>query len=137
MPATFRFALDHGLYGTTPTGSWWWLAVDAPHTATPFDLASTIGSALVVIGLSLALARWLPRVASVAFGAGAMTLTLYSLHLVLRSPELLDGQGAGTFFAHVVIVLVFGAAYRLESRSGPLERAVTQAARLTSDRVRA
>jgi uncharacterized membrane protein len=131
------FALDHGLYGTTPTGSWWWLAVDTPHTGTPFDLASTIGSALLVIGIALALARWLPRFSSVAFGAGAMTLTLYSLHLVLRSPGLLDAQSAGTFFAHVVIVVVVGAAYRIEGLSGPLERAVASAARSASDRVRA
>jgi uncharacterized membrane protein len=131
------FALDHGLYGTTPTGSWWWLAVDTPHTGTPFDLASTIGSALLVIGIALALARWLPRTSSVVFGAGAMTLTLYSLHLVLRSPHLLDAQNAGTFFAHVVVVVLVGAAYRIEGLGGPLERAVASAARSTTARVRA
>ena len=130
------FALDHGLYGTTPTGTWWWLAVDTPHTATPVDLAATIGSALLVIGISLAVGTALPRAASIAFGAGAMTLSLYTCHLVLRTPELLPDQNAGTFFAHVAIVLLIGAAYRLEGRSGPLERAVTSAARRTTDRFR-
>ncbi len=24
--------LEHGLFGTTPTGSWWWLATSAPHS---------------------------------------------------------------------------------------------------------
>ena len=46
--------ISQGLPGTTPTdGAWQWLLVVAPHTATPFDLAQTIGSALVVIGLAL------------------------------------------------------------------------------------
>jgi uncharacterized membrane protein len=130
------YALVHGLYGTTPTGSWWWLAVDTPHTGTPFDLAHTIGSALVVIGLSLLLGHWAPRAAAVAFGAGAMTLSLYSLHLVLRTPELLPGNEVHTFVSHVLIVVGVGAAYRLERRSGPLERVVSAAARATAGRVR-
>ena len=55
--------LDDGLYGTTPTGSWWWLAVDSPHTATPFDLAHTIGTSLLVIALCVAAGRVAPGVA--------------------------------------------------------------------------
>lgn len=120
-----QYGLDHGLYGTTPTGSWWWLAVDAPHTGTPFDLAQTIGSSLLVIAVSLAVGRRLPRVASVIAGAGAMTLTLYTCHLVLRSPDLLPEQGTSTFLAHVAIVMGAGAVYRLTGQAGPLERSVT------------
>lgn len=123
------YGLAHGLYGTTPTGTWWWLAVDAPHTGTPFDLAQTIGSALVVISLSLVLGRCWPRVMSVIAGAGAMTLTLYSCHLVLRSPGLLSDPSLPAFLAHVAIVLAVGALYRLAGRGGPLERSVTWAAR--------
>lgn len=129
------YALVHGMFGTTPTGTWWWLAVDAPHSGTPLDLTRTIGSALVVTGLSLALGRLAPRVVGVLFGAGAMTLTLYSVHLVLRSPWLLREDGLRTFLSHVVIVLLVGAAYRWEGRSGPLERAVARVARSASDRV--
>lgn len=124
-----RYGLDHGLYGTTPTGSWWWLAVDAPHTGTPFDLAQTIGSALVVVAVALVVGRRFPRTASVVAGAGAMTLTLYSLHLVLRTPELLAEPGTSTFIAHVVIVMGAGAVYRLAGQSGPLERSVTWVSR--------
>lgn len=130
------YALVHGMFGTTPTGTWWWLAVDAPHSGTPLDLAGTIGSALLVIGLSLLLGRLAPRVAAIAFGAGAMTLTLYSVHLVLRSPGLLREDGLRTFLSHVVIVLLVGAAYRWEGRSGPVERAVAGVAHRVSDRVR-
>jgi hypothetical protein len=130
------FALRHGLYGTTPTGSWWWLAVDSPHSGTPFDMAQTIGSALVVIGLSLVLGRALPRFAAVTFGAGAMSLTLYSGHLVLRHPDLLRDDGPVTFLWHLLILLLIGAAYRLAGRSGPLEAAVTRLAQMTTARVR-
>lgn len=129
-------ALDHGLYGTTPTGSWWWLAVDTPHTGTPFDLAQTIGSALVVISLSLLLGRWLPRTMAVVAGAGAMTLTLYSLHLVLRSPDLLSEPGTSSFLAHVAIVMGAGAVYRLAGQSGPFERSVTWVASKAAQSVR-
>ncbi len=123
-----RAVLQEGLYGTTPTDSWWWLAVRAPHSGTPFDLAHTIGSALLVIGLCLALGRAVPRTASVVFGAGAMTLSLYTLHVVLRTPELLPEEGGRTYAQHLAVVLLLGALYRLARRSGPLERLVALAA---------
>ena len=127
------YGLAHGLYGTTPTGTWWGLAVDAPHSGTPFDLAQTIGSALVVISLSLLLGRRWPRAVSVLAGAGAMTLTLYSLHLVLRSPGLLSDPSLPAFLAHVAFVLGVGALYRLAGRGGPLERSVAHVARRASE----
>lgn len=133
---TLERTLQHGLLGVTPTDSWWWLAVRAPHSATPFDIAHTMGSALVAIGLALLLGTALPRVSTVVFGAGAMTLTLYSLHVVLRTPEFLPDDDPGTFAAHVLIVLVLGATYRLLRRSGPLERLVSSSARGASDGVR-
>lgn len=126
--ATMALTLDRGLYGTTPTGSWWWLAVDTPHTATPLDLAGTTGSALLVIGACLAAARLAPAAAAVAFGAGAMTLSLYSLHVLLRSPGFLPEDGLATYLLHVAIVLVLGAVYRIARLRGPLERAVGAAA---------
>jgi hypothetical protein len=128
--------LEHGMFGSTPTGSWWWLAVETPHTATPFDLAHTIGCAMVVIGVALVLGRLAPGPAAVLFGAGAMTLSLYSLHVVLRTPEFLPDDDAPTYVAHVAIVLAVGAAYRLARRSGPLERLVTVSANGTREAVR-
>lgn len=116
--------LDNGLYGTTPTGTWWWLAVDSPHTATPFDLAHTIGTSLLVIALGVAVGRLAPRALAVAFGAGAMTLTLYSAHVALRAPGLWDGEDLGTYLGQVAVVLLVGAAYRLARRRGPLEALV-------------
>ena len=133
---TMALTLDRGLYGTTPTGSWWWLAVDTPHTATPLDLAGTTGSALLVVGVCLAAVRRAPEPAAVVFGAGAMTLSLYSLHVVLRGPGFLPEPGMATYLLHVAIVLVLGAVYRLARIRGPLERAVGAAADGTRHRFR-
>lgn len=116
--------LERGLYGTTPTGSWWWLAVHAPHSGTPLDLAHTIGTSLLVIALCVAAGRVAPRLLAVAFGAGAMTLTLYSAHVVLRSPGLWDSDTMSTFLGQVALVLLVGAAFRLARRRGPLEAGV-------------
>lgn len=124
MRQTMEDTLTHGLYGSTPTESWWWLTVSAPHSGTAFDFAHTIGSALLVIGLSLALGRLLPRLTAVVFGAGAMTLTLYSLHVMMRTPGLWFDDGADTYAKHVTLVLVIGATYRLIGQRGPLERGV-------------
>lgn len=128
--------LEHGLFGTTPTESWWWLAVRAPHSGTGFDLAHTIGSAMVVISLCLLLGIAVPRVAAVVFGAGAMTLTLYTVHVVLRMPQFWPEDGVGTFLRHVALVLCVGALFRLLGARGPLESLVARRSRAAADSVR-
>jgi hypothetical protein len=105
----------------TPTGSSWWLAVRAPHSGTSLDLLMTIGSAALVLGCCLLLGQRAPRAAAVVFGAGALTLTLYTLHVVLRSRGLWDGDDVRTFLGQAVLVLAIGAAFRWGSRRGPLE----------------
>lgn len=124
-----ELTLDHGLPGTTPTGSGWWLAVAAPHSGTTLDLLHTGGCALLVLGGCLVVARLAPAALAIVFGAGAMTLSLYSLHVVLRSPGLLDADSQPTFWTHVLLLSAIGAAYRWADRSGPLERLVTSASR--------
>lgn len=117
-----------GMFGNTPTDDWSWLLVVAPHSSTPFDLAQTIGSALFVIGVCLLVERALPRPATltlaVIFGAGAMTLSLYSLHVVMRTPDVWPPESPDTYLTHVVVLLAIGAAYALLRRRGPLETAV-------------
>jgi hypothetical protein len=113
--------LAHGLYGVTPPDSAWWLAVRAPHSGTSFDLLMTIGSACLVLAGCLLLGRAAPRVCSVLFGAGAMTLTLYSLHVVLRNEGWWDGDDRGTYVGQVVLVLAIGAGFRWGGHRGPLE----------------
>ena len=117
-------------YGTMPTDTWWWLAVEAPHTGTPFDLAHTTGTALAVLGAMLLLARAAPAVVWPLAAVGAMPLTLYTLHvtaLVVFPVEAAQAAGitAGSLLvAHLVAVLVIGVAVRAAGRRGPLEAAV-------------
>lgn len=131
--------ISTGMFGTTPTGgTWHWLLVVAPHSATPFDLLQTIGSALVVIGLALVVVRSVgsfgARFLAVLFGAGTMTLTLYSLHVVLRTPGVLPVGLAESYLFHVLVLLAIGMAYVALGRRGPLERLVALAVRSANRR---
>jgi Heparan-alpha-glucosaminide N-acetyltransferase, catalytic len=131
-----------GVPGTTPTGgAWEWLLVVAPHSATPFDLAQTIGSALLVIGLCLLLVGSLPQVGvrfvAVLFGAGTMTLTLYTLHVVMRTSDVWPAETPDSYRWHVLVVLAIGSAYAGLRQRGPLERLVGHASDAMARRVRA
>jgi hypothetical protein len=124
-----------GMSGTTPPdGDWSWLLLVAPHSATPLDLAQTIGSAVLVVALCLLVERLLPRPATVVlavlFGAGTATLTLYSLHVVMRTEAVWPAEDPRTYVAHVVVLLAVGAALRMLQRRGPLEWVVGLPVRL-------
>ncbi|NYI79896.1 heparan-alpha-glucosaminide N-acetyltransferase domain-containing protein [Nocardioides panzhihuensis] len=118
--------MSHGLYGQTPIdGGWQWLLVVAPHSTTPFDLAQTIGSSMFVIGACQMIALRLPdrwRVGmAVLFGAGTMTLTLYSLHVVMMTDAVWPPETPGSYVVHVLVVLGIGALVTAWGRPGPLE----------------
>jgi hypothetical protein len=115
-----------GMFGTTPPdGDWSWLLLVAPHSATPFDLAQTIGSALFVIGACLLLERLLPRPGELAlailFGAGTMTLTLYSVHVVMHTPDVWPPEAPDAYLSYAIVPLAIGAAYVAMGWRGPLE----------------
>jgi hypothetical protein len=112
-----------------PTGTPWWLAVRAPHTGTTPDLLMTAGSACVLLAVCLVVADLAPGTCRVLFGAGGMTLTLYSLHVLSRAEGLWDADGWPTYLGQVAAVLVIGAAYALARRRGPLEVVVGDIAR--------
>ena len=122
-----------GLPGTTPTDRWSYLLLDAPHSGTPFDLAATTGSALAVIGGSLLLIGVLPglgvRFMAVVFGAGTMTLTLYTLHAVLRTDTYWP-PAEGAFQRHVLLLAAIGAVFVALHWRGPLELLVGLPGRL-------
>lgn len=125
-------------HGAVPPGSGWdQLLVADPHSGTPLDLATTTGSALAVIGFCLLVARLLPRwgerALAVVSGAGTMSLTLYSLHVLLHTPDWPpEDYGAAALRAHVAVVLVVGAVFVGLRRSGPLEWAVRRASGATA-----
>ncbi len=113
-----------GYPGTTPTDRWDRLLLDAPHSATPFDLAVTIGSAVAVIGGSLLVVGALPaltqRVVAVVFGAGTMTLTLYTFHALLRT-DVWPAGSPDALRHHVLTLAVIGAVFAALRWRGPLE----------------
>jgi NADH:ubiquinone oxidoreductase subunit 6 (subunit J) len=119
-------AMSKGLYGQTPVdGGWQWLLVVAPHSSTPFDLAQTIGSSMFVIGACQMIAlrlpsRWRTGMA-VLFGAGTMTLTLYTLHVVMRTDAVWPPETPDTYVVHVIVVMAIGALVTAWGRPGPLE----------------
>lgn len=117
-----QVALVHGLYGTTPTTSWWWEAVVAPHSTTPFDLLHTIGTSLLVLGGALLLGRLASRAFAVVFAAGAMTLTVYTAHVFALSAELGPPRSVSLYAWHVGAALVLSALWRVTFGQGPLER---------------
>lgn len=131
-----RRQLDLGSYGTTPTDSWWWLVPIGPHSGTAFTFLHTIGCSLAVLGLAVLAARVAPRIWAVAFGAGAMTLTLYSLHIVMLTPEVPPIDEPSSYRTQVVVVLLIGVLYALMRRRGPLEAMVGACSRATASRFR-
>ena len=115
-------------YGTTPTDTWWWLAVSAPHTGTPLDLLHTTGTSMAVLGGCLLLASLPWRAARYALlplaAAGAMTLTLYTWHVLAL------GLGLQGLWVHVLAVLLVATVWKLAlRRRGPLEGLAAAAAR--------
>jgi hypothetical protein len=125
----FVNAISGGMHGTTPAGgSWAWLLVVAPHSGTPFDLLLTGASAALVIGLCLWVVAWLGgrsrRAAAIVFGAGTMTLSLYSLHVVMRTEQVWPAEEPSSFGWHVLVLLSVGALFVGARRRGPLEAAV-------------
>lgn len=121
-------------YGTTPTGTWWWLAVDTPHSGSPLDLAATTGSALAVLGVMLLLgrvsARWARRLVQVPAALGSAPLTIYTLHVVALAVYAGSGpDDAALWLGHVLVATLIGVGLRLAGVRGPLEAAVSAAGR--------
>ncbi len=126
-------ALDQRRYGTTPTGTWWWLAIDSPHSGAPLDLAHTTGTALAVLGVALLVARWSRAAVWVPAAAGAIPLTLYTAHVVALSVEPGTGEGGAgdvqLWAGHVLAAVLIGTVFAVLRRRGPLEAAISWAGR--------
>lgn len=124
-------SLDTSFYGTTPTTSWWWLSVSAPHSGTPLDMLHTTGVALAVLGVALLVVRVarLPLLPLVA--AGGMTLTLYSAHVVVLGLGWGPAQPAPLLVTHVLVALTLATLWRSLVGKGPAERLTSAADRRT------
>lgn len=123
-----RRALGERAYGSTPTGTWWWLATDAPHSGTPLDLAHTTGTAVAVLGAMLLLAHWSRALVWLPAALGGVPLTVYTLHVVALSAYAVRGSTA-LLLTHVVVALLIGAILRAAGQRGPLEAVLAVASR--------
>lgn len=120
-----------GMYGTHPD-SWWWLGVWSPHSGSTVTLLHGTGTALLTLGLCLAVVRLTPAVPwLIASGAGRMTLTFYTAHVVLMATPLGDegplARDTSTGLAlQSIITVVLGAALAALHLRGPLEAGVSR-----------
>ena len=117
--------LSTSLGGTTPTTSWWWLAVSGPHSGTPFDLLHTIGTAIGVLGACLLIVRLAAPLLRPLIAAGSMTLTLYSLHVFALGTAGDGADVAALLTVHVIAALAFALTLQAHHRRGPLEAVVS------------
>jgi uncharacterized membrane protein len=122
--------LQVNLTGVQQEGSWWWLASAAPHSATTLDLVHTSAVAAAVVGACLLLGRladWLDLDLLLPLrGVGAMTLTLYTIHVWVVAGFYLKPLPAGwtedgMYFAHATTAIIVGMVFVLLKRRGPLE----------------
>jgi len=122
--------LQVNLAGLPQEGSWWWLASAAPHSGTTLDLLHTSAVAAAVIGAFLLLGRlaeWVDLDLLLPLrGAGAMTLTLYTVHVWVVSGFYLKPLPAGwtedgMYFAHAAVAVLVGMLFAVLRWRGPLE----------------
>lgn len=122
--------LQVNLTGIPQEGSWWWLASAAPHSGTSLDLLHTSAVAVAVIGACLLLGRlaeWVDLDLLLPLrGPGAMTLTLYTVHVWVVSGFYLKPLPAGwtedgMYFAQASTAVIVGMVFVLLKWRGPLE----------------
>ncbi|MEV7605561.1 heparan-alpha-glucosaminide N-acetyltransferase domain-containing protein [Paenarthrobacter sp. NPDC089322] len=147
LPGTRGYPLESMLQvnvtGLQQVDSWWWLASAAPHAGTTLDLLHTGGVAAAVVGAFLVLGALAER-SKVNFlillsGPGAMTLTLYSVHVWVVSgfhnrPLPAGWTPEGIYWTQALIAVGIGVCFALLRRRGPLEWLAHQAAGLGSYR---
>lgn len=129
-PEETTYLLKFGGDGSAPTSTWWWMAVDGPHTGTPANLVGTIGATLAVLGLLLLLTTTRARLLLVPLAAaGSMTLTFYSVHVLFLNSDF-DTYSPGTgCIVQLVAVVLIAMAVRATAGRGPLEALVGSLAR--------
>lgn len=120
----FTSLLVWGADGTLPTTSWWWLAVLAPHTTTPFDMLFTLGVSVAILGACVMLglvARYVIRPLAIM---GSMPLTLFTLHVIMTAVPFIPGEWLG-FALQFAVLLGFALLWNTIANRGPLEGAIT------------
>ncbi|MCY1159191.1 MAG: hypothetical protein MOP51_2216 [Citricoccus sp.] len=125
-----REHLDEALMfptGELPDTSGWWLAVVTGHSNAPLAIASSLGIGMAVLGLCLLLGaragRWLTPLVAM----GAMTLTLYTVHLIALAPEVHYHDPGLWFTVHLGLAAIVAWFWIRRFGKGPLEAIVGRA----------
>lgn len=117
--------------GSLPTSTGWWLAITTPHSNTPLAIATSLGLGLAVLGVFLLISRkigaWLLPLSAM----GAMTLTLYSAHLLALSLGVHYDARYLWYVIHLLVAAGFAVLWQRTLGQGPLERIVARAAKGT------
>jgi hypothetical protein len=118
------------LWEPEQASSWWYLALSGPHAHTTLDVLHATGSALAVLGGSLLLTRVhvVDRLLRPLQAAGAMTLTLYSAHILVIAVGVFDDSEVAQYLFLVAGSLLFAPLWRRRHPQGPLESLVGRAA---------
>jgi uncharacterized membrane protein YeiB len=106
-----------------------WLSGAAPHSGTTFEIAGSVGVALVVIAACLVVAERLPRATFPLVSVGAMALTAYTGGVL--APAVLDEypEGGWVWLAFIAVTVVVATGWRLAIGQGPLERLLSTSSR--------
>lgn len=127
---TEEMVTDTLTWGPDPaltTTSWWWLGVLSPYSSMPLEVLNTLGLAVAVLGAMLLLANRIGSALVPLAAAGAMTLTLYTAHLVMLAVGLLVDRPNVDFVVQAAVLVLFAVIWRnTRGGQGPLERVVAR-----------
>ncbi|MFF0991471.1 heparan-alpha-glucosaminide N-acetyltransferase domain-containing protein [Kocuria nitroreducens] len=114
-----------------PTDTAGWLVSTAPHTHPVLAIAADLGVAVLVLGLFLLVSKefgaWLLPLSAM----GAMTLTLYTAHLVALSSEVHYDLPHAWFIIHLGTAAWFAVGWQRALGQGPLERVLSTSVKAT------
>lgn len=120
-----------------PDTTWWWLAAVSPYSSTPLNILHNLGAAVAVLGILLLLTRRGGAVFSPFAAMGAMTLTLYSAHVIVESLEVLDeDKPMVSLWIQVISYMLFALMWRSCMGRGPLETIISDASDWVRTRIR-
>ena len=119
------------LEGSDQQGEWdfAWLSGAAPHSGTTFEIAGSVGFALILIAVSLVAAERLPTVTFPVASVGAMALSAYAGSIIaIWVIGTMHYHENGPWVAYILAALLLATAWRLLLGRGPLERLLTWSA---------
>jgi uncharacterized membrane protein YeiB len=111
-----------------------WLIGASPHSGTTFEIAGSVGVALVVIAVCLALADRLPRVLFPLAAVGSMALSAYVGVVAVWLNGSLDYQTNRPWLIYILVTTAAATFWRLVLGRGPLERLLTWSSQRTAGR---